>query len=116
MDDQTNTAVDTRTLWPRLRTEVDERRSTLLWMPRFVDQHFDLKNAEMQAAYNDVKERFELHFKDLELAKLRLRDHIGIESSQKSTEMAEQSIRESKRVMLREFNGLKSPTRTTVLL
>jgi hypothetical protein len=97
--------VDTRILWPDLRTEVDEQRSTLLWMPRFVQQHFDLEHAGMNSAYKDLEERFKLHFQEMELAEIRLRDHIGMQSSQRSTEMVEQSIRESMRVMLRNYRS-----------
>jgi hypothetical protein len=111
--------VDTRIMWARLRTEVDEQRSTLLWITRFMHQHFDLNHDGMEVACKDLKERFECHFADLELAEIRLRDHIGMQSSQKSTEMAEQSIRESKRVMLRKspyliFNRSQGLTGYTV--
>jgi hypothetical protein len=100
--DEHGLRVETSLLWSRLRTDVDEQRTTLRWMPRFVKTQFDVLQTELETALNELTERFELHSQELEIAETRLRDHIAIQSSQQGTRMAAQSIRESKRVMLRK--------------
>ena len=95
-----NLTVELRFLWPRLRTEVDEQRITLQWMSRFARRYFDFNEDGMEEAFQDLKDRFELNFRELELAESRVQDQTAMNSSRKSTEMAEQSIKESKRVMM----------------
>jgi hypothetical protein len=92
--------------WTLLRTELDEQRTTLRWIGRFFHKHFDDENKNLQAAFDDIKERFTLRVQDLEQSESRLRDHLAAEGINKSYHMAEMSIRESKRVMLRMLNFL----------
>jgi hypothetical protein len=87
--------------WTRLRRELDEQRTTLRWIGRFFRKHFDDEHKDLQAAFEDIKERFTLRVQDLEQSESHLRDHLAAEGINKSYHMAEMSIRESKRVMLR---------------
>jgi hypothetical protein len=87
--------------WARLRTELDEHRTTLRWMTRFFQKHFDHEDQDLRAAFEDHRERFSLRIQDLEQVESQLRDYSAWEGIGKSCTMAEMSICESKRVMLR---------------
>ena len=69
-------------------------------MTRFFKRHFDYSNEDLQAAFEDIRERFKLRIQDLEEVESQLRDQMASEGINKSIRMAEMSIRESKRVML----------------
>lgn len=86
--------------WGKLRMELDHQRHTLRWMPRFFKRHLDHSNGDLQAAFEDIRERFKLRVQDLEEVESQLRDQMASEGINKSIRMAEMSIRESKRVML----------------
>ncbi|CAN9094752.1 unnamed protein product [Alternaria alternata] len=86
--------------WGELRMELDHQRHTLRWMTRFFKRHFDYSNEDLQAAFEDIRERFKLRIQDLEEVESQLRDQMASEGINKSIRMAEMSIRESKRVML----------------
>ncbi|KAH6865932.1 hypothetical protein BKA58DRAFT_229750 [Alternaria rosae] len=87
-------------IWIRVRMELDEQRTTLRWMIQFFREHFNHLDEDLQAALNDIMERFKFRVQDLEQCESQLRDHIAAEGTSKSIHMAEMSIRESKRVML----------------
>ena len=95
--------VDPQAVWVRLRKETDAHRRLLEWLPYQVEQYFGNDSIELKAALSEWTERLKLHLREIELAEAALRDYISIYSSGKSTEMAEQSIKESKRVILRRF-------------
>ena len=87
-------------LWIALREEVDEQRTALRWISRFSRKHFDHKNQNLQADFDDIMERFTLRVQDLEQSESQFRDYLAVEGTRNSILMAEMSIRESKRVML----------------
>ena len=95
-------------IWARLRKEVDEQRATLRWIPHFFREHFDPKCKTLQKAFDDILERFKFRLQDLEQSESQLRDHLAVEGTSKSIHMAEMSIRESKRVMLRTATSMRS--------
>ncbi|RYO65534.1 hypothetical protein AA0116_g2903 [Alternaria tenuissima] len=86
--------------WSQLRTELDHQRYTLRWMTRFFKRYLDYSNEDLQAAFEDMRERFKLRVQDLEEVESQLRDQMASEGINKSIRMAEMSILESKRVML----------------
>jgi hypothetical protein len=90
----------------QLRMELDYQRTTLRWIGRFFRKHFVDENKDLQTAFHDIKERFTLRVQDLEQSESQLRDHLAAEGIKKSYHMAEMSIRESKRVMLRMLKSL----------
>jgi hypothetical protein len=96
-------SVEIRLLSSRLRSHVDEQRMMLRRMPRFVKKLLDTQQISLKDALNELVEGFELNLQDLELAEIRLKDQIAIQSFEQSTNMAQASIRESKRVMLRKY-------------
>jgi hypothetical protein len=102
----TNMIISPALAWTLLRWELDEQRTTLRWIGRFFHKHFDDENKDLQAAFEDIKERFTLRVQDLEQSESQLRDHLAAEGINKSYHMAEMSIRESKRVMLRMLEFL----------
>jgi hypothetical protein len=71
---------DARWIWSQMRTNVDEQRKTLMWLPRFVQHNFRVDRDHYRRAPEDLLERFELHAQELELKEARLRDHIEIHS------------------------------------
>jgi hypothetical protein len=97
--------IDNATLrrqWQHFRNEVDEWRMILLWLPTFVEQNFNTADENLQKAYKLIQGTYEQYVRETELAEARMRDHLDMIDSAKGTEMAELSIYESKRVMLRE--------------
>ncbi|KAI4647230.1 hypothetical protein J4E81_009723 [Alternaria sp. BMP 2799] len=92
--------IDPERGWSRLRGELDEERATLSWMTRFFRKYFDHDDQDLQAAFGDIKEQFELRVQRMERAEAQLRDHMASRGISQSCRMAEMSIRESKRVML----------------
>jgi hypothetical protein len=70
-------------------------------MTRFFQKHFDHEDQDLRAAFEDHRERFSLRIQDLEQVESQLRDYSAWEGIGKSCTMAEMSICESKRVMLR---------------
>jgi hypothetical protein len=70
-------------------------------MTRFFQKHFDYKNQDLRTEFEEIRERFRLRVEDLEQAESQLRDSWAWEGIDKGYRMAEMSIRESKRVMLR---------------
>lgn len=97
--------VDSRILWTRLRGEADHQRLNLTALPSFVASNFDSNEKLLKRKLNELQGKWERYVKELEMAESRLRDHIAILASQKSTEMAERSIAESKRVILCMLDG-----------
>jgi len=98
-------SADPSTTWARLRKDVDEERTTLRWMNRFFRQNFDCSNKDIRAAFDETMVCFKLRVQDLEQAESWLRDHLAVKGTSESIHMAEMSIRESKRVMLRMYNS-----------
>lgn len=92
--------------WRQLRRELDHQRHTLQCMTRFFKRHLDYRNKNLQTAFEEIRERFKLRVQDLEQVESQLRDQMAIEGIVKSIRMAEMSIRESKRVMLRMLPAL----------
>ncbi|KAJ4992957.1 hypothetical protein SVAN01_01661 [Stagonosporopsis vannaccii] len=90
-------SMDMRSVWSRLRQELDSHRMQAVHMARYVTQRF---SAEQQLLCSDLLARFDIRLRGLDVIEATLRDHIAIQSSAISTEMAKQSIRESKRVTL----------------
>jgi len=87
-------------IWNRLRNEADERQAILDTLPLFVHENFNSDDASFKRAYKTLEMKVERCTKEVTLAEGKLRDQISIVSTIKSTEMAEISIEESKRVML----------------
>ena len=86
--------------WKYLRSELDSHRETITGLQAFVYAHFEMEDVRSTRAYSRILQSYEKYCKELERAEARLRDQIGIMSSDRATEMAEISIQESKRVML----------------
>jgi len=101
-------SADPSMIWARLRKDIEEQRTTLRWITRFFRKHFDHKNQNLQEAFDDIMERFKYRVQDLEQSESQLRDHLAAEGTIKSIQMAEMSIRESKRVMLCMFHSQSS--------
>lgn len=89
--------LESRAAWLNLRKDLDGHRMQAMHMARYVQQQFDVKQ---QPRLSDLLTRFDIYLRRLELAEAAFRDQIAIQSSAVSTKMAEQSIRESKRVTL----------------
>lgn len=85
------------TIWFKLRKELDSHRMQSVQMARYIKQRF---NAQQQLLLTDLLARFDIHLRGLDIVEATLRDQIAIQSSGISTEMAQQSIKESKRVAL----------------
>lgn len=98
-----NPIIEPRVLWRRLRGELDAQQLALTRLPDFVRLNFALGKGQPEGYFKELERMYKNHTKELEIAEARLRDHIGMLNSQKSTEMAEKSIAESKRVILRRF-------------
>lgn len=95
---------DPRTLWHALQNQVDNGRMILRQLPAFLEDNFDFKEHSLQSNFQAIRSVFERYVEEWETAELRLRTYIDDVSSLKTTEMAERSIAESKRVILRKFN------------
>jgi len=102
--------------WTYLRIDIDAQRTTLRWITRFFRKHFNYSNEGIQAAFEDAMECLTFQLQDLEQCESQVRDHLAVEGTRKSTQMAEMSIRESKRVMLRTTTSMRSPMQTLTLL
>lgn len=89
-----------QSLWHRLRDDVDERRTILHNIPEFVRCNFNTKDPSTKELLEQTKNSYEKSLRELEIAEARLKDQIDIINMGKSTEMAQLSIQESKRVML----------------
>ncbi|KAF2786191.1 hypothetical protein K505DRAFT_399794 [Melanomma pulvis-pyrius CBS 109.77] len=98
--DSTDVATEPRRLWHMLRGELDKRRLTMSMLLAFVARNFDLGDEKLKTAVTDLEGMYKRYLIELELSEARLKDYIDMLSSGKSTEMAERSIAESKRVML----------------
>jgi len=98
-------SADPSMTWARLRNDVDEERTTLRWINRFFRKNFDCSNEDIRAAFDETMECFKFRVQDLEQAESWLRDHLAVQGTSESIHMAEMSIRESKRVMLRMYNS-----------
>ena len=92
--------------WAELRDELDSHRETLLWLAYFIKTNFNLEETKAKIACSGLQGNFERFVKEVEIAEVRSRDQIGILSSRKATEMAQMSIAESKRVMIRESDRI----------
>jgi len=102
-------SADPSMTWARLRKNIDEERTTLRWINRFFRKNFDCSNKDIRAAFDETMECFKLRVQDLEQAESWLRDHLAVKGTSESIQMAEMSIRESKRVMLRMYNSTSDP-------
>lgn len=91
---------DPQELWYHLRREVDDKRSVMLKLRRFVSANFADFEGELSQQYNILEADYKRHIEAIEMEEAMLKDQINILMSGKSTEMAELSIQESKRVML----------------
>jgi hypothetical protein len=89
-------------MWVALRKEVDDNRSMLPNLQRYIERHFNECNSKKTTLLNLI-DRCDIYLKNLELAEASLRDTITMYSTEASTRMAELSIRESKRVLLRKY-------------
>ena len=91
---------DPREFWNGLRDEIGRHRVTLQALPEFVETNFDMSKKSLIELYGNIGAQYERHLKEQEIIESRLKDQIDILSSSKATEMAELSIKESRRVML----------------
>ena len=92
-----------RDLWFDVRAQLDLYRQSILALPDFVSQNFDMSNAGSEKAYESILGLCRRCIQCLEITESQHRDILELLRSEKATEMAELSIQESKRVMLREF-------------
>ncbi|KAF2874272.1 hypothetical protein BDV95DRAFT_565823 [Massariosphaeria phaeospora] len=87
--------------WYQMRLKLDECRTILLRLELQMKLNFTVvEGGELEKQYQRLKQKLEIDLRDLEAVEARLRDYIDVLGSKKSTEMAERSIAESKRVML----------------
>jgi hypothetical protein len=104
--------VEPRILWNQLRDELDDRRRVLNTLPGFIQHNFGaVKDPAVQQALDSMVSRYGQYTRVLEIAEARLRDQIDMISSGKSNEMAERSIQESKRAILRTSESPSYPHR-----
>ncbi|KAF9701626.1 hypothetical protein EKO04_001149 [Ascochyta lentis] len=73
---------------------------TSLQREQFKAQHVGSFTSEERLQSLDLMDRFNRPLRAFEISEASLRDRIAISSSEASTNMAEQSIKESKRVIL----------------
>lgn len=88
-------------LWSRLRDELDMHRMMAEHISRYVQRHFQGLRDGQQAALDIILDGLRLRHLDLELSEANLRDRLAMHRSETGAEMAQLSIRESKRVILR---------------
>jgi hypothetical protein len=95
----------TRMSWEGLQSEIQMRRETLLAIPDFMNNTFDMaqETGDMRKAYASIRNRYERHIQCLELSASRLKETLAIKSSAKNIAMGEVTIKESKRLMLCEY-------------
>ncbi|KAF2106151.1 hypothetical protein BDV96DRAFT_591526 [Lophiotrema nucula] len=88
--------------WFSLRRELDARRKTLLLLPAFLDTHVLLEDDDdlLKRRCKRMVAEYERHLRRLEIDESRVREIIAIKSSGTATEMAQLSIRETKRTGL----------------
>ena len=91
---------EVRQEWNRFRNKIDAYRATLLALDAFVSENFYMK--EYPEACKKLSLRYTQHIQELELVASYANDQLNMMSSAVATEMAQISIKESKRVMLRE--------------
>lgn len=90
-------------LLDKLRHEIDSRRAVLNALPEFVRRNFDIEDPRIRIALDSVGSTYGRWTRELEIEEASFRDRLNVISTGKSTEMAELSIRESKRVLLRKM-------------
>ena len=106
---QTSRVGDLRAQWSHLKHESKMCRRTLLVLTDYIDQNFNTEDEILKPIYKKLFSRYNRHVEQLDRAERDLNDRINQISSAISTEMAQVSIRESKRVMLRESPRIKMP-------
>ena len=72
----------------------------LLVLGGFVSEIYNMEDTKFRAAYTGIRATYEREAKSLELAGAYVRDHMQEASSSIATEMAQLSVKESKRAML----------------
>ena len=94
--------------WSDLRDRLDYSRQMIINLPDFIFDNFGTEVEKLTQARSRMIHLWEKYCKRLEIAEARIRDEINMKSSERATEMAQISIQESKRVMLRKFCLLTS--------
>lgn len=92
-----------REIWSLLRNDLDAQRITSLQLDPFRRHHLATLSKKDRELFSELTSRFHLHLRTLEIYEASLRDRITDHSSNVSTIMAGQSIKESKRVILCEL-------------
>ena len=92
--------------WSLLRHEVVSCREHLLSLPNFVSCIIKPEDEAIVRVYQETMGEYEIQVKRLEMTESLAKDEIGMMSSAITTEMAQISIKESKRVMLCELGPL----------
>ena len=92
--------------WSLLRHEVVSCRETLLFLPNFLSRINKMEDEDIVRVIEETMGEYKFQVKRLEMTESLTKDEISMMSSAVTTEMAQISIKESKRVMLCESGPL----------
>ena len=86
--------------WTYLRNHSDNLRESKLHLNRFIRNNLDLSQESAAEVSARLCAKLATYISTIEIVEARMQEQISKVASSKATEMAEMSIRESKRVML----------------
>jgi hypothetical protein len=89
-----------RLRWQEIRDALMSCKKILLMLPQFIDQAYNSRDKKFMQTYQDIITEYEAYVKELENLELYLKDRISLMSPELTVEMADLSIKESKRVLL----------------
>ena len=95
-----------KNLWSDARAQLDLYRKSIIALPDFVRRNFDMSKPASENAYQQILALCQRCIQYLEITESQQKDILDLIRSEKATEMAELSIQESKRVMLRKSEFL----------
>lgn len=106
--DEGDTGLDPISLWIDLTNEIAHQKTTIAFLPQMIKRSFRSQPEGSENIVQKLITRFQVGLKELEDGEEVLKNYLALVSTQKSTDMAERSIQESKRVMLRRLHLLDS--------
>ena len=92
----------TRDVWARLSSDIGAHRETLLQLPQFAKVYLSSINDSQQISLTALTSRFEARLNRLQAISTEFNAYLSMYSAERSNEMAERSIQESKRVIICE--------------
>ena len=92
----------TQEVWQRLSFDIGAHRETLLQLPQFAKVYLSSINDLQQISLAALTSRFEARLNRLQATSTEFNAYLSMYSAERSNEMAERSIQESKRVIICE--------------